>query len=245
MGRVTIFLDDGGVMNDNALRGPQWRRLVGEFFPPRLGGTALAWAEANLDVMEQMFEPPNWERRLEAASDYASFYRQYGLDWLGGMCALLNISCPVEEECIELVEQANAFIIPRVRSAFPGAAQAIRRLYDAGYTLHTASGEPSNELAYYLEGMEVRDCFGRLYGPDLIDTFKLTPRYYERVFADLGIEPAEALIVDDRPDCIDQAARLGAHTVLIGPKSPETYRPDLRLASLAELPEQMQRFDLT
>ncbi|GLV60478.1 hypothetical protein KDH_72970 [Dictyobacter sp. S3.2.2.5] len=243
MGRVTVFLDDGGVMNDNALRAPQWRRLVGEFFTPRLGGTAQAWAEVNRSVMEQMFEAQNWQRRLEAASDYASFYRQYGLDWLEGMCARLNISCPAEEECIAMVEQANAFIIPRVRSAFAGAAQAIRRLYDEGYTLHTASGEPSNELAYYLEGMGVRECFGKLYGPDLIETFKLTPRYYERVFSDLGIEPEEALIVDDRPDCIDQAARLGARTVLIGPKAPEKYRPDLQLASLAELPDQMHRFD--
>lgn len=40
MGRLTIFVDDGGVMNDNRLRAPQWRRLLGEFFPPRLGGSA-------------------------------------------------------------------------------------------------------------------------------------------------------------------------------------------------------------
>ena len=30
-----VFLDDGGVINDNSLRAPQWRRLVGEFFVPR------------------------------------------------------------------------------------------------------------------------------------------------------------------------------------------------------------------
>jgi hypothetical protein len=27
-----LFLDDGGVMNDNALRGPQWQRWVARIF---------------------------------------------------------------------------------------------------------------------------------------------------------------------------------------------------------------------
>ena len=47
---TTIFLDDGGVMNDNTLRGPQWQRLVGEYLSPRLGGSLQAWAEANKHV---------------------------------------------------------------------------------------------------------------------------------------------------------------------------------------------------
>ncbi|WP_236023210.1 hypothetical protein, partial [Dictyobacter formicarum] len=145
--------DDGGVMNDNTLRGPQWQQLVGEFFAPRLGGSREAWGEANFRVMDQLIEPRNWLLRLEASSDYPSFYHQYMLDWLEGMCALMNISSPSEEECVELFHKSNAFIIPRVRSAFPGAVGAIQRLHSEGYTLHTASGEPSNELSYYLEGM--------------------------------------------------------------------------------------------
>jgi phosphoglycolate phosphatase-like HAD superfamily hydrolase len=35
---TTIFLDDGGVMNDNALRGPEWQRLVGEYLSQVLEG---------------------------------------------------------------------------------------------------------------------------------------------------------------------------------------------------------------
>ena len=36
--RLIIFLDDGGVMNDNNTRALQWQRLVSEFFAPLLGG---------------------------------------------------------------------------------------------------------------------------------------------------------------------------------------------------------------
>ena len=36
MTHPVLFLDDGGVMNDNRLRGEQWRRMVAEFFTPIL-----------------------------------------------------------------------------------------------------------------------------------------------------------------------------------------------------------------
>ena len=53
MQRPVLFVDDSGVLNDNRLRGPQWDRLVGEFFPPLLGGRPEAWPEANRVVAER------------------------------------------------------------------------------------------------------------------------------------------------------------------------------------------------
>ncbi|MFQ5795557.1 MAG: hypothetical protein ACE5JP_10975 [Candidatus Bipolaricaulia bacterium] len=44
---MVLFVDDGGVLNDNTRRSLQWQRLLGEFFPPILGGTPESWAEAN------------------------------------------------------------------------------------------------------------------------------------------------------------------------------------------------------
>ncbi len=53
MTRPTLFLDDGGVMNENSLRPEQWARLVGEFFPPILGGTSAEWVDANKKAIIQ------------------------------------------------------------------------------------------------------------------------------------------------------------------------------------------------
>ena len=61
----TIFLDDGGVLNDNSRRAPQWQRLVGEFLTPRLGGTRLDWANANAAVAGPVFN----EHVLQAGQD--------------------------------------------------------------------------------------------------------------------------------------------------------------------------------
>lgn len=82
--RPTLLLDDGGVMNDNRLRGEQWPPLVGEFFAPRLGGTPAIWAEANRSTVARILDPENWRVRVRGVlSDYAGFERAYWLDWLG------------------------------------------------------------------------------------------------------------------------------------------------------------------
>src|SRR5215469_10943699 len=166
MTRPVLFLDDGGVMTNNRLRGLQWQRLVAEFFAPRLGGTQEAWSEANRIVISRLQEPAAWQARLRAASDYRTFDYRYQLDWLHTMCALVNVPLPAEEACYQLALEATATITRRVQAAFPGASEAIRLLNRQGYTLYTASGEPSTDLANYLSGMGVRACFQRLYGPD-------------------------------------------------------------------------------
>ncbi len=243
MARWSVFLDDGGVMNDNRLRGAQWQRYVAEFFAPRLGGTHEAWAQANREVMNRILEPAAWEARLQASPDYRSFDRAYQLDWLHGMCALVGVPAPADDECYTLACQVSAPIPSRVRSAFPGVVEAIRTLHQRGYALSTASGEPSTDLAGYLEGMGVRDCFQHLYGPDLINTHKNGPVYYERIFADAGVDPAEALVVDDNLNPILWARQSGARAILIGDARSVGLEDIPCLPSLAHLPEVIERLE--
>lgn len=215
----------------------KWRRLVGEIFAPLFGGTREAWSEANRVFTGHLFEPERWEARLQAASDYADFERRYFLDWLSGMCEVVGVAAPPEEECIALARRANARITSQASAPFPGVVEAIRALYEQGYTLHTASGEPSYDLESYLVSMGVRDCFARLYGPNLIDAFKNGPEYYERLLADCGVAPADALFVDDSPQVVGWAAQVGARAILISTQPPQQHAAAFCLNSLAELPE--------
>lgn len=233
--KPVILLDDGGVMNDSRLRGPQWQHLVGEFFAPRLGGESSVWAEANRIHMTSIFEPENWQGRVRAAPDYASFERTYWCDWLSGMCQLVGVETPSGEACIELARQAEIYITCRVHSAFPGAIEAICELHTQGYTLHTASGESSLSLYGYLQAMGVREYFGQLYGSDLLNVLKEAPEYYERLFADALIAPGDTLIVDDTPRVLTWARDFGATTVLINAER-RSVDGMLCIASLAELP---------
>ncbi len=237
-----LFLDDGGVMNDNLVRGPQWQVMVGEFFAPRLGGAPAAWAAANRATMDQMFDPAGeqWQARIEAAPDYPAFDAAYQLDWLHGMCRLVGVPLPAPEAAIALAHQASAHICPRVRSAIPGAIGAIQTLFARGYTLHNASGESSRELAGYLESMGVRHCFRRLYGPDLINHHKSGPAYYTRLLADCGVAPADALIVDDTPRVIPWIAASGARPLQVAPAT--TTLTPTTIPALSHLPAWLHQY---
>src|SRR5260221_12480797 len=85
--------------------------------------------------------------------------------------------------------------------------------------------------------MGVRRCFDRLYGADLINTFKEGPEYYAHLFADVGVQPEEALVVDDSADAARWASQLGAGIALVSSSPhPEIGTAPL-LGSLAELPD--------
>ena len=240
--KPVLLLDDGGVMNDTRLRGPQYQRLAGDFFAPRLGGESSAWAEANRTCIASIFEPESWRKRVQAAvQDYTGFERAYWHDWVSGMCRLVGVAAPPEAACIELACQAETYITSRVHSAFPGAIEAIGELHSQGYTLHTASGASSLSLHGYLQAMGVREYFGRLYGSDLLEMLKVTPTYYERLFADAQLAPGETLIVDDSPRVLAWARDLAAMTVLVNAER-ESVEGMLCIASVAELPELVRHY---
>lgn len=231
-----LFLDDGGVMNDNTRRGEQWRRLVGEYFAPRLGGSAAAWAAANGAWTDELFAPQNWSARLAASASYEHFEYHYQLDWLMGMCRRVGVHFPAASDSYVLAREAASYVTRRVHATFPGTIEAIRRLRHDGYTLYTASGEPSWELDGYLDGMGVRDCFARLYGPDLVDAFKTGPAYYERIIADAGIEPLRALVIDDSAQAVGWARAAGARAIqVVGSRAAADGEVDV-IASVAQLP---------
>jgi HAD superfamily hydrolase (TIGR01509 family) len=165
--------------------------------------------------MESVPEPRAWQARMQAARDYADFDRAYQLDWIRGMCRLVGVPSPPEDESIRLAREVGGSIPPRVNAAFPGVVQAIQDLHARGYPLYTASGESSAVLAGYLTAMGVRDLFIRLYGPDLIDVLKAGPEYYDRLFTDAGVTPSDAIVVDDSPNALSWAEEVGARTVLV------------------------------
>jgi HAD superfamily hydrolase (TIGR01509 family) len=231
---LNIFLDDGGVITDKQRRAAEFERLVGDSFVPLLGGTEEAWTRAHRMVVDLLAGPQSVSAL--GAADFVGFYRAYQLRWVGGMCELLGLPTPPEEECLDLAFRALSWITRRIHAVLPGAVETIRLLHGQGYALYTASGSCSLELAGSFEGMGVRSCFGRLYGADLINTFKEGPEYYARLFADVGVQPVEALVVDDSAEALEWAAQLGARTVLLSSLPHLQTGATPRLGSLAELP---------
>lgn len=201
-------------MSDNDRRAPEWRRLLGAWFTPRLGGTPEAWAAANRIVFARQLD--RWNAFLAGVDDTADvpdWWRRDNRRWLTEMCDQVGVAAPLDLDVT--VAAVQAYINPRVRAWFDEVPDAIRML--AGrVTLHTASGEHAGMLDGVLRGMGVRELFGtRLYGPDLIGVNKVGVRFYRAVLADSGVDAREALVVDDSPQALDWAGAAGLRTVLM------------------------------
>jgi hypothetical protein len=91
---LTIFLDDDGVMSDNEVRGPQWQRLVAEYFSPILSEAPEAWAAANRIYIGNMVDPAQWESCLPGFTDCNRWDAAYHLDWINGMCTIVGVPAP-------------------------------------------------------------------------------------------------------------------------------------------------------
>ena len=205
-----VFLDDGGVLNDNERRAPQWRRLLGEFFAPRFGGTEAAWSEANQVVFSGIWK--DFEAARAGGAELGpDWFPQQDRKWLSRMFD--RVGAPVPADIEGTVRACRAHVMARIDCAFPDAAGAVRAMHQQGVTLHMASGGLSHELAAYLELMGIRALLQRLYGPDLIGASKTSPRYYRRIAEDSGVDPATAIVVDDSAEPLEWADANGFRTV--------------------------------
>jgi len=233
-----LFIDNGGVITDSSSLPPQYRRLVGEFFVPRLGGTAEAWGEANTATF-----PEVWGRfvgRLEkwdaTSQDLSREAELWYLDWFRSMCVVLNIHGPAaDEDCIELAAACLGWIENRVDAVYAGAVEALDKL-GLGFSLYSASDGLSYRLAPYFARLGIDRHFRTLYGPDLVNMPKQVDAYYPRIFEHAGVDPASVLVVDDSPMALHRARKAGARTVLVAASVPPGDSFDAVIPRLADLP---------
>ena len=103
--------------------------------------------------------------------------------------------------------------MPQINAGFPGMTELVKKLHKQGYSIHTASNEPEFDLDQYLKGMGIRDYFGHLFGADIVGILKYSKTFYERVFSYSGVEPEQAIVIEDKPKNIHFIEELGATAV--------------------------------
>jgi HAD superfamily hydrolase (TIGR01509 family) len=209
---IKIFFDDGGVINDNKIRGMQWRRYVGEYYSTRFGGKPEVWGEANQKLITSFFEI-FWKDGKDKFYDYKEFYNEFKKNMVIGMFNEVGEIFPNEISVEEVYNSAIDYVIPKVRSAIPGVVHAIKELAIKGFILYTATGSVSNEMKMYLEALGVSQYFIEFYGPDLINTWKSGPDYYRAIFNHSGVDPKKSVIIDDQPRFLENALEIGANVI--------------------------------
>lgn len=205
-----IFFDDGGVLNDNSTRAPQWKALCGEFFHSRFGGDPEVWGEANQRVMTLLMDP---KETKEYNGDYITYYTQFKSEWVVKMFEEARRSVPPKEEHERIYDTTVEYIWPKVHSAIPGIIESINILYSKGFVLYTSTGLASREIKMVLEGMRIKDFFSGFYGPDLINTRKFSPNFFKAIFNDIKLESKKAVVIEDQPRFIESALKTGANVI--------------------------------
>lgn len=229
--RAALFLDMDGVIVDN---GPAlsaaFRRAVSEVLHERLGGSLEAWAQAH-DVAFRTAP------RTPAGLTPEEAFRHENILGVRWPCRLLRIAAPEDDEvCLEWGREMNRRARLEYATFFPGMPGAIEAL-GARYALHTSSGNERWIIEGMLHRIAVRERFGVTCGADLAGARKGTPEFYPRVFALAGVEPREAVIVDDQAEVVRLgAAQTGAAGVLVSAGAAPTVEGiDLVVPSLAAL----------
>ena len=206
---ITIFFDDGGVLNDNEIRGKQWKTYVGEYYSSRFGGEPEVWGEANQKLITSLF----WIDEKDEFSDYQSFYNDFKKNMVLGMFTEAGKNPPEELKVEEVFNSTRQYVIPKVRSAIPGVIDSIKELFARKYILCTAAGVVSIEMKMYLEGMGLIKYFKGIYGPDIINTTKSDPDYYKALFNLSHVDPKKAIIIDDQPQFLENALNVGTNVI--------------------------------
>ncbi len=211
----TLFFDDGGVLNDNAIRGPQWRAFFGEFFHSKFGGDPEMWAEANLKVMTSLSDPNDaiWDVLNENINDYLTFNTTFKSEWVKRIFEAAGRSVPPKNDHERISDDTGEYVWPKVHSAIPGIIESIKILDSRGFTLYTSTALHSTEIKMVLEAMGVKQFFKGFYGPDLINTPKHRPEFFKEILNDVSVNPRRAIFIEDRPRFIENALKTGAHII--------------------------------
>ncbi|KAG0074642.1 hypothetical protein BGZ90_010599 [Linnemannia elongata] len=88
-----IFLDSGGVINDNDRRAPQWVHHLEQYMPTtKIGGPGRLWGKGNAIMSDRLFkgENPLWKELIDRSKDFHQFYREYHLFWVQEGVRLVN-----------------------------------------------------------------------------------------------------------------------------------------------------------
>src|SRR5207249_1085595 len=119
-------------------------RLIGEFMPARMGGSAEQRAEANATIWPDMWR--DLQKRMAEFRSHEEYQRRLATDWMRAMCARIGVTAPSDDDAVRLYNELSSYVAQRANAAISGAADAVRDLHRAGYTLYTASGTTSWEL---------------------------------------------------------------------------------------------------
>ena len=118
---------------------------------------------------------------------------------------------------------AEAMTLATRMPAYPGAAEAIERLRDAGLHVGVLTNTPTQRAEAALSAVGLREALELVVGSDETGAFKPHPQVYERGVARTGSAPSEVCMVATHGWDLLGAHRAGMRTAWVSRKERARY----------------------
>ncbi len=161
-----------------------------------------------------------------------------------GIAALIMVAA---SQGIELErEEAKAAIASQLRSLppHPDVVAGLKALSADGFRLVCLTNSPTAGVDAQLKHAGLTDLLEKHYSIESVQKYKPHPDTYQMVLSDLGIEPAEGLMVAAHAWDLAGAKNVGLQTAFVDRPGAFLYanaaKPDYRVNDLAELVKVLQ-----
>ena len=176
----------------------------------------------HLGAFQDAFAERRWT--LDAANYYG---RYVGYDDRGLIVAYAaDHDIALADDQVEaLVMKKGTFFSRHLSSGevlFPGAKTAIQELA-ARFPVAIASGALHHEIAAILEGAGLLDLFPVIVAADDVATSKPSPEPYLTAAQKLGVDPANAVAIEDTITGLQAAQAAGMRTIAVTTTSPAAH----------------------
>jgi HAD superfamily hydrolase (TIGR01509 family) len=149
-------------------------------------------------------------RRPAGPADIQGFFAKDARVWFLDMCDIVRVARPTVEEAERIAAETVSYVKAHLEVRVPRVLEALRALRRRGVVLHIASADS-------------HDLFDRVYGSDLVNTWKFGPEYYRAVLADSGVAADRAAVVDDLPAALSWARECGLRGFLVERRAGEEF----------------------
>lgn len=121
----------------------------------------------------------------------------------------------------------------------PGARELLDRAHRAGIVCAVASGAPTQNIDFVLDGLRIRDAFAAVVDASQYARGKPAPDCFLTAAAKIGVAPPDCVVFEDAVYGVQAAHAAGMRVVALTTSSPratlEAASADLVVASFTEL----------
>lgn len=233
---VYVFLDFDNTLSDAAALRRQYVQELAYILNRDFGGETAGWEAAlspALDASQARYQATFTGNPL---AGYAEWLAQERVRITQEVFAAMGVAPPAGEPLGDSARRVQFEALTGCNAALPGAEEALRGLFEAGYRTQIASAWESEYLFAALIGAGIESYTESKFGGDLVNCAKEGPEFYARIFAACQIRPSQAIVVDDQAFCLDWAEETGARVIQarLMPDAPEPEFP-LVLTRLTDL----------